>query len=128
MSKHLLRAHAAPERRPCRIQATKAIEEVLAIFGVFELLYRHASARREALNLDPTELVTLRFNRRAHIISMCLALVSLALAFSLSEDWVAISGILYGLMGPLHTWNGFRMHRALAKLEPPKAAPIQSNA
>ena len=101
---------------------------LLAIFGVFVLLYRHAWTRREPLALDQTELVTLRFNTRAHAISMALALVSLVLAFSLPPNWVAISGMLYGLMGPLHMWNGFRMHRALATLAPPKAAPIQSNA
>lgn len=101
---------------------------VLAIFGVFVLLYRHAWTRREQLALDRTELVTLRFNRRAHLISMFLALASLSLAFALPQNWVAISGILYGLMGPLHTWNGFKMHRTLEKLASPKPEPTQSNA
>jgi len=101
---------------------------VLAIFGVFVLLYRHAWTRRESLALGQTELVTLRFNKRAHHISMWLALVSLGLAFSLPEDWIAISGILYALMGPLHTWNGFKMHRTLEKLASPKPEPTQSNA
>jgi uncharacterized membrane protein len=101
---------------------------LLAIFTVFVMLYRHAFARRGPLALDATELVTLRFNQRAHVISLALAAVSLVLAFSLPENWVAISGILYGLMGPLHAWNGIRMHRALEKLEPPKPAPAESNA
>ena len=101
---------------------------LLAIFGVFVLLYQHASGRRESLALDPTELVTLRFNKRAHVISMSLAAVSLALAFSLPGGWVALSGVLYGLMGPLLTWNGFRMGRELSKLESRTPAPVQSNA
>jgi len=101
---------------------------LLAIFAVFVLLYRHAFARREPLALDPAELVTLRFNKRAHLISLTLALVSVALAFSLPHDWVPISGIIWGLMGPLHAWNGIRMHRALTKLEPAQPVPVESNA
>jgi hypothetical protein len=100
---------------------------LLAIFVVFVVLYRHAWARRETLALDPTELVTLRFNQRAHIITMLLSLTSLGLAFGLPSDWVAISGVLYALMGPLHAWNGFRMHRALEALKP-RPAPVESNA
>jgi uncharacterized membrane protein len=101
---------------------------VAAIFGLFLLLYRHAWSRRAQLGLEPAELVTLRFNTRAHLISASLGVVSVALAYALPSDWAAIPGLLYGLMGPLHAWNGFRLHRALAQLQPPKSAPVQSNA
>jgi uncharacterized membrane protein len=101
---------------------------VVAIFGLFLLLYRHAWSRRAQLGLELAELVTLRFNIRAHLISASLGVVSLALAYALPSDWAAIPGLLYGLMGPLHAWNGIRMHRALAKLEAPKPAPVPSHA
>jgi len=101
---------------------------LLAIFGVFVLLYRHAWSRRHLLGLEATELVTLHFGKRAHAISMTLALVSLVLAYALPPNWAGISGMLYALMGPLHAWNGVRMHRALTKLEPAKPVPVESNA
>jgi hypothetical protein len=101
---------------------------LFAIFGVFVLLYRHAWSQRGPLALDASELVMLRFNQRAHVITLGLSITSLALAYSLPEGWAAISGMLYGLMGPLHGWNGVRMHKALVKLEAPKPAPVTSNA
>lgn len=101
---------------------------VMAIFGLLLLLYRHAWTKREALNLDATERVMLRFSVRAHLISTSLAVVSIVLALSLPENAMMYPGVLYGLMGPLHTWNGFRMHRALTKLEAPKPAAVESNA
>jgi uncharacterized membrane protein len=91
---------------------------VTSVFSLFILLYRHAWKRREALALSPDELVTLRFNSRAHKMSAGLGVVSLALVAILPKDYVGIAGMLYGLMGPLHAWNGFRAfkaHDALAK-------------
>jgi uncharacterized membrane protein len=90
---------------------------VLCIFGVFVLLYQHAWSRRAALGLGREELTLLRFGRRAHLISSTLAVVSIALAWSISEQAMWVPGVLYGLMGPLHAWNGFGMHRALQKLK-----------
>jgi uncharacterized membrane protein len=101
---------------------------VLAIFGLFVLLDRHAWRRRAPLELTPFELVQLRFSTRSHVISAGLAVVSILLALVLPMGWMWVPGVLYGLMGPLHTWNGFSMHRAITALETPAPAPVQSDA
>jgi uncharacterized membrane protein len=101
---------------------------LLIIFGTFVLLYRHAWSRRTQTGLDAAELVTLRFNQRAHILSMSLAIASLVLAYTLPSGWAAIAGVIWGLMGPLHAWNGISMHKALSKLESAEQQPVQSNA
>jgi uncharacterized membrane protein len=90
---------------------------VLCIFGIFALLYRHAWSRRAVLELGREELTLLRFGRRAHLISAMLAVISIALALSVSERSMWLPGVLYGLMGPLHAWNGMRLHSAMKKLQ-----------
>ena len=88
-----------------------------SVFALFILLYQHAWQQREKLGLDPAARLTLRFNRRAHLISAALAVVSLGLSAVIHKDWLAIPGLLYGLMGPLHAWNGFSAGKAHAALE-----------
>ena len=80
---------------------------VVAIFGVFVLLYLHAWRRRAMLNLSRSEETTLRFSMRAHVLSAALGLVSLGIVV-VRPSWAAFAGMLYGLMGPLHAWNGYR--------------------
>jgi uncharacterized membrane protein len=84
---------------------------VLAIFATFALLHRHAWRQRAELALTDEELVTLRFSTYAHVISMSLAVVSLAMLFALPK-YPAIAGLLFALMGPLHAWNGYAAHKA----------------
>jgi len=80
---------------------------VVAIFGVFVLLYLHAWRRRAMLNLSRSEETTLRFSMRAHVLSAALGVVSLGIVV-VRPSWAAFAGMLYGLMGPLHAWNGYR--------------------
>ena len=89
---------------------------VALIFGTFVLLYLHAWSRRRALDLDPSDLITLRFKGRAHMISTALGLTSIAIASVIDERLMAIPGVLYGLMGPLHGFNGWQAGRAHAAL------------
>jgi uncharacterized membrane protein len=101
---------------------------VMAIFGVLLLLYQHAWSRRDTLGLNAADRIALRFSVRAHVISTSLAVASIVLALVLPGNAMAYPGMLYGLMGPLHTWNGFKMHRTLEKLAAPTPAPTQPNA
>ncbi len=94
---------------------------VTLIFGLFLLLYRHAWTRRVTLGLGAADLITLRFNARGHAMSTGLGVVSLVLALVLSENLVGISGMVFGLMGPLHGWNGYQVHKALDRLEKEQA-------
>jgi len=100
---------------------------VLVIFSTFVLLYRHAWQQRTTLDLSPLEEVQLKFRARGHGISALLAVVSLALVFALPR-YPAFAGMIYGLMGPLHAWNGFRGGSAQAKLKlaAPGSPPISS--
>lgn len=91
---------------------------VVLIFGLFVLLYRHAWTRRRALVLTPVEELRLRYKGRAHVISTSLGVVSILLAATLPDRQVWIAGVLYGLMGPLHGWNGYRAGKAFAREEP----------
>jgi len=90
---------------------------VVLIFGLFVLLYRHAWAKRAELGLSAADELTLKYARRAHVLSASLGVASILLVAVLKDDtemW--IPGVIYGLMGPLHAWNGFsagRAHEAL---------------
>jgi uncharacterized membrane protein len=90
---------------------------VVLIFGTFVLLYRHAWSHRRELELTPAAETTLRYKKRAHLMSTGLAVVSLALAAVIADELMWIPGVMYGLMGPLHGWNGFRAAKAHARLD-----------
>jgi hypothetical protein len=88
---------------------------VVLIFSTFLLLHRHAWTRRDALGLDAADRLRLRYSARAHGISMAIGLASIAIALSSARlSWLA--GVIYGLMGPLHAWNGYQGGKALDQL------------
>lgn len=91
---------------------------VVVIFGLFVLLHVHAWRRRRLLDLTPIEEIVLKFGMRAHIYSAGLGVVSLFLVWLvwLSPDMTFFAGIVYGLMGPLHGWNGYQSGKAQAAL------------
>jgi Endosomal/lysosomal potassium channel TMEM175 len=91
-------------------------------FGMLALLYVHAWRQRQALRLDPAEVVTLWFGLQAQLISTGLALVSIGLTFVVSNDLIWVPGVWYGLMGPLHGMNGYFAGAAHAKLK--AATPV----
>jgi hypothetical protein len=72
------------------------------------------------LELTPEEQLTLRFSTRAHLLSMSLAVVSVAMLIVLPQH-PAFAGMLFGLMGPLHAWNGYKAHAAHDALRKPLA-------
>lgn len=100
---------------------------VLVIFSAFLLLYRHAWRQRKTLELGPVDELQLKYRARAHGISTGIAVASLLLVFLLPRQ-PAWAGMIYGLMGPLHAWNGFRGGAAQSKLKAatPPAPPISS--
>jgi uncharacterized membrane protein len=85
---------------------------VLTIFVTFVLLHRHAWRKRAVLGLDEADLIRLRFSTRAHGISAGLAVLSIAVAL-IGPRYAPAAGMLYGLMGPLHAWNGYQTGKAL---------------
>lgn len=97
---------------------------VVMVFGAFLLLHLHAWRKRVELGLDQAELVALRFGTRGHMISLGLGVVSLFLVWLMPHQ-TAYAGIIYGLMGPLHGWNGYSAGRAKAALAAPGEHPTE---
>ena len=79
------------------------------------LLHIHAWSKRTELGLTRAEEVQLNFGLRGHVISAALAVVSLFLVW-LMPNRTGWAGMVYGLMGPLHGWNGYMAGRAQARL------------
>jgi len=88
---------------------------IFMIFGSLLLLYQHAWRQRATLDLSPHDETVLRFGWRSQLISTSIAAASIALVFVLPERLMAIPGVLYGLMGPLHGWNGYMAAKATGR-------------
>jgi uncharacterized membrane protein len=93
---------------------------VVLIFGVFVALYCHAWRVRQTLDLTEEETLELRNGIRSHVISGSLGIVSILIVIGArkaeSQLLMAASGLVYMMMWPLHTMNGFRHGKALAAL------------
>src|SRR6185436_723106 len=96
---------------------------VTLIFGIFVLLYLHAWTKRAALELSRDEEVTLRFGMRAHVYSASLGVLSILITLRAPARYIGVAGMIYGLMGPIHAWNGYGLGKALAGLKPQAASP-----
>jgi len=105
----------APRMQSGRLLMYLYSSGVVLVFSTFVALYWHAWRRRRDLDLDASELVTLRFGRRAHLISVGIGLFSLALNYLTALP--GLSGMIYFLMGPMHGWNGYLAYKAHDKLE-----------
>lgn len=93
---------------------------VVLIFGLFLALHQHVWRHRKTLALGPEASQELKADMRGHAISAGLGLVSIALVFiarrTATNNLVIAAGVIYGLMGPLHAWNGYANGKALAAL------------
>lgn len=99
---------------------------VVVIFAIFLLLHRHAWNRRSALGFSEMELIDLRFATRGHALSAGLGVASLLLVAAMPHNtfW---SGVVYGLMGPLHGWNGYLGGRTKEAFEKRQAATLEEH-
>lgn len=98
---------------------------VVLVFGTFLLLHHRAWQLRDQLQLDALQLTELRYAVRGHLISAGLGVVSLILV-GLMPHQPGWGGMIYGLMGPLHGWNGYRGARAKLALSAEHRAPSTS--
>jgi uncharacterized membrane protein len=89
---------------------------IVLLFFVFVMLYRHAWKKRAELNLDQKEELSLRYGQRAHLLSMGLGIASLMIVL-VNPNMAPIAGMIYGLMGPLHAWNGYQSGKAHSQLD-----------
>jgi uncharacterized membrane protein len=88
------------------------------VWGLYALLYGHALARRQTLQLDTTEVILTRSSLCQNLIYVGMCLLSITLALATQNTWVP--GAVYLLLGPLQAFNGWwfgRQVRALAAAE-----------
>ena len=88
---------------------------VLLVFTSFLLLCWRAWRLRSTLDLDAVELLQLVYRARSHGISAGIAVVSLLL-LAVAPSQSMWAGVIYGTMGPLHAWNGYRAGKAQSAL------------
>jgi uncharacterized membrane protein len=89
---------------------------IVLLFFIFVMLYRHAWKKRASLDLTEKEELSLKYGQRAHMISMGLGVVSLVIVIA-NPVLAPIAGMIYGLMGPLHAWNGYKSGKAHSLLD-----------
>jgi uncharacterized membrane protein len=75
------------------------------VWGLYALLYGHALANREKLQLDAIETALTRADLRGNLIYVFVCGLSIALALLTTINW--LPGFIYFLIAPLQTANGF---------------------
>ncbi len=85
-----------------------------AIFLVLAALYARAWRLRAELELDSVERVITKSAVHSHLISAGVGLFSIAVS-ALDASWVPYSGMLYGVLGPLHFAHGAATRRAVER-------------
>ena len=102
---------------------------VALIFSTFALMYQHAWRNRDAMGLTPAERITLRHGLLGHVYSALIGVASLAMVFYGSTHDIdrmpMFAGLIYALMGPVLTMNGFHASRAQNILRKQQSADAQ---
>jgi hypothetical protein len=86
----------------------------VAVFACFTLLYRRAARTRE-LELDEVERLDARSWARHYLIFVGVGCLSIVIV--LAGGPLFLSGVIYGLLGPLCHWNGVVARRRSRELE-----------
>jgi uncharacterized membrane protein len=75
------------------------------VWGLYAVLYGHALARRDQLQLDSAETILTRASLYGILIYVAVSLLSIALALLTTNPW--LPGVIYFLLGPLQAFNGW---------------------
>jgi uncharacterized membrane protein len=89
----------------------------VAVFAIFTLLHWNALRRRRELALTALETFDARAGARMHLLSVAVGVASILLAMLLPIDFLAYSGLVFFVMGPLHGANGYVNGRRRERLE-----------
>lgn len=81
------------------------------IWGLYAVLYGHALAMREQLQLNDAETILTYASLSEYLIYVGVSLLSIALALVTTSTW--IPGVIYGVLGPLQAFNGWWFGRRL---------------
>ncbi|HEU0014522.1 MAG TPA: TMEM175 family protein [Longimicrobium sp.] len=88
----------------------------IAVFGLFALLHVHAWRKRGELELNEVEVFDTVDNVRESLLNVAVAVVSVLLAVFGGEMGAFLAGMVYWLVGPIMTINGFAAARARKRL------------
>ena len=96
----------------------------VVLFTMFALLYLQAYRRRQELHLTPLEVFDVRQAAGAHLVSVTVGLLAIAVALFMPLSFAVMSGFTYFFMGPAHYTFGVisgRRRKALASQPAPAA-------
>jgi uncharacterized membrane protein len=79
------------------------------VWGFYAMMYAHALAKREEMQLTAREIILTRASLFENLIYVAVCLLSILLALATSSDW--LPGVAYFLLGPLQAFNGWRFGR-----------------
>jgi uncharacterized membrane protein len=83
-----------------------------ALSAVIVFLNRHALERRDELQLSELEVYETQSTIQHWLINMAVPCVSIVLALVVSDAWVVLAGLIYGIFGALLPWHSIRRGRA----------------
>jgi hypothetical protein len=83
-----------------------------ALSAVIVFLNRHALERRDELQLSEFEVYETQSTIQHWLINMAVPCVSIVLALVVSDAWVVLAGLIYGIFGALLPWHSIRRGRA----------------
>jgi uncharacterized membrane protein len=83
----------------------------IAVFLCFSLLYLHAWNRRTELGLSALEAFEAITGSRHYLIFAGVGVLSIVLALLHVGERIGMPGWIYGMIGPLCTWNGMARRR-----------------
>ena len=85
-----------------------------SIFLVLAALYARAWRLRAELELDSVERVITKSALHSHLLSACVGALSIVVSV-IDTRWVAYSGMVYAVLGPLHFAHGLATRRAVER-------------
>jgi len=94
----------------------------VAVFVLLALLFFHAYRLRDTLGLSELEVFDARAAIGHHVVSIIVGMVSLIVALAAPLAWVPLAPLSFFLMGPGHTFYGWRTGRERRQLEEDIAA------
>ena len=86
----------------------------VGIFAVLALMYWRAWRLRDRIHLDAAERAAVRGALRGHLLSIAVGVLSLVLAVAAPQN-LALSGLVYFLMGPVQGINGHHTGKAVER-------------
>jgi uncharacterized membrane protein len=84
------------------------------VWGLYAVLYWHALNKREQLQLDANETILTRGALCGNLIYVAVCLLSITLTLWTTNSW--LPGVIYMLLGPLQSFNGWWFGKKLRPL------------